>query len=345
MTVEQETKPLSIKLSLRYKLLIGFTMVFSLVFAVAYYWFYSYSTTMAMGRIEEDLRDTLKGTIDGIDGNAFASMVIDAQPDAVGIPSGDMRYIQHQKWLETVHNIEPRAYGVYTYVPDPGDEDLLWIGDSFRFLEPENATTFREPYTRGPESLILEGFKDITVNPNTYSDEWGRWMSAYGPIKNSSGEVIGAVGIDFQAYYVDEVQNGIKNNMLFSFIIAYLALFAMVYLVSSALANPIIKLTDAAECVGEGDYEQDFSSMTKDRLTDEIDLLASNFSIMVDKVYQREQTLRRQVEALKIEIDEAKRTQQVSEIVDTDFFRDLQAKADHMRSRRKRDPGASGQEE
>ena len=79
--------------------------------------------------------------------------------------------------------------------------------------------------------------------------------------------------------------------------------------------------------------------MTKDRLTDEIDLLASNFSIMVDKVYQREQTLRRQVEALKIEIDEAKRTQQVSEIVDTDFFRDLQAKADHMRSRRKRDPG------
>ncbi|MBN1149170.1 MAG: HAMP domain-containing protein [Anaerolineales bacterium] len=345
MTVEQETRPLSIKLSLRYKLLIGFTLVFSLVFAVAYYWFYTYSTTMAMGRIEEDLRDTLRGTIGGIDGNAFASMVIDAQPDESGVPSGDMRYIQHQEWLETVHNIEPRAFGVYTYVHGSKEGEILWIGDSFRFLRPDSATTFREPYETLPYSWILRGFDDSVVNPETYTDEWGRWMSAYGPVKSSSGEVVGAVGIDFNADYVDQVRNGIRRRMLFSFIIAYASLFAMVYLVSSALTNPIIKLTNAAERVGEGDYEQDFSSLTKDRLTDEIDLLASNFSVMVGKVYQREQTLRRQVEALKIEIDEAKRSQQVSEIVDTDFFRDLQAKADRMRIRRQRGAEAPGQED
>ena len=54
---------------------------------------------------------------------------------------------------------------------------------------------------------------------------------------------------------------------------------------------------------------------------------------MVGKVYQREQTLRRQVEELKIEIDEVKRKKQVSEIVESDFFQDLQAKARRMRSR------------
>jgi hypothetical protein len=58
---------------------------------------------------------------------------------------------------------------------------------------------------------------------------------------------------------------------------------------------------------------------------------------MADKVYQREQTLRRQVEALKIEIDETKRQKQVSEIAETDFFRELQAKARKMRSRQKSD--------
>ena len=68
---------------------------------------------------------------------------------------------------------------------------------------------------------------------------------------------------------------------------------------------------------------------------DEIVTLADVFAIMAGKVYQREQTLRKQVEALKIEIDEAKRTRQVSEIAETDFFRDLQTKARSMRKRTK----------
>jgi len=40
------------------------------------------------------------------------------------------------------------------------------------------------------------------------------------------------------------------------------------------------------------------------------------------------------VRKLKIEVDEVKRTKQVSEIVESDFFQDLQAKARSMRSRR-----------
>ena len=62
-------------------------------------------------------------------------------------------------------------------------------------------------------------------------------------------------------------------------------------------------------------------------LHDEISDLAATFSFMVDKVRVRELSLKRQVEELKIEIDEAKRQQQVQEIVDTDFFQDLRTKA------------------
>jgi hypothetical protein len=43
--------------------------------------------------------------------------------------------------------------------------------------------------------------------------------------------------------------------------------------------------------------------------------------------------LKRQLEALKIEIDETKRKKQVSEIADSDFFRELQAKARDMRAK------------
>lgn len=70
------------------------------------------------------------------------------------------------------------------------------------------------------------------------------------------------------------------------------------------------------------------------KIKDEISQLAHDFAIMVGKVYMREQALRRQVQELKIEIDESKRSHQVSEIVETDFFKDLQARANNMRVRR-----------
>lgn len=52
------------------------------------------------------------------------------------------------------------------------------------------------------------------------------------------------------------------------------------------------------------------------------------------EAYIREQSLRQEIRQLRIEIDEVKRQQQVSEIVDTDFFQDLQARARAMRGRR-----------
>jgi len=61
---------------------------------------------------------------------------------------------------------------------------------------------------------------------------------------------------------------------------------------------------------------------------------------MIDKVYEREQTLRKQVEELKIVIDESKRQKQVEEIVDSEFFHELKVKAEQMRSQqRKKKPG------
>jgi transcriptional regulator with GAF, ATPase, and Fis domain len=51
------------------------------------------------------------------------------------------------------------------------------------------------------------------------------------------------------------------------------------------------------------------------------------------EAYIREQNLRKQIRQLEIEIDEVKRQQQVTEIVETDFFQDLQSKARQMRRR------------
>jgi GAF domain-containing protein len=60
----------------------------------------------------------------------------------------------------------------------------------------------------------------------------------------------------------------------------------------------------------------------------------SSLAVAALEAYIREQGLKQEIQQLRIEIDEVKRQKQVEEIVDSDFFQDLQAKARHIRSRR-----------
>lgn len=59
----------------------------------------------------------------------------------------------------------------------------------------------------------------------------------------------------------------------------------------------------------------------------------SSLAVAALEAYIREQSLRQEIQRLRIEIDEVKRQQQVEEIVETDFFQDLKVKAQAMRRR------------
>jgi two-component system, cell cycle response regulator len=52
---------------------------------------------------------------------------------------------------------------------------------------------------------------------------------------------------------------------------------------------------------------------------------------MAREVRAREERLRREIKELSVQIDPDKRRRQVSEITETDYFRDLQRRAKEMR--------------
>ena len=62
--------------------------------------------------------------------------------------------------------------------------------------------------------------------------------------------------------------------------------------------------------------------------------LAAEFAQMATQVKAREEALQRQVEQLRIEIDEAKKQRQVAEIVESDYFQSLKSKAANLRQKR-----------
>lgn len=110
-----------------------------------------------------------------------------------------------------------------------------------------------------------------------------------------------------------------------------LAAFVMGYYTSEAISEPIERLAEAAVAVEAGSYELDSLARVTTR-SDELGQFARAFEQMAREVHAREQKLKAQVNALQIKIDHQQSEEQVEEITETDFFKDLQAKARAMRA-------------
>ncbi len=347
------------------KLAVWFTLVFTLVFLGAFYWFYVFSTERAVERIVEDMQDTVSGAAAGLDGEAMARLYQTGLAADGASVTNDPDYAAQMAWVQTVQQIEPRAWP-YTYVAGAEPNQIVALVDLWILSDPSKAYEFLEidhsigPLTEGLEELTIYVPRDrrcdtirepIEGQPLAglrgdlrflvcqalrrvgYTDVYGSWISAYAPVSDADGVVRGAVGLDFEMAYVDHVQNTILASTAQAFLITYGALLLLVLGTSRMLTRPIVRLTTAAERVGEGEYNVDFSTIQQHRFRDQIGVLADVLQGMTEKVRTREQTLRRKVQELRIEIDDSKRAQEVQEIVDTDFFRELQAKAKKMRER------------
>lgn len=334
-STEKKRNPVFISLAIR--LLLAFTLVFGIVFGGAYYWFYTFSTQVAMDRLEEDLTVLLTGVAGQIDGDAFSAMVQEGgTPTEEGFfpDESNSLYWDQVRFLNEISQIDPRA-GIYTYARGADLNEVVFVTDGGALTQDPSAAKFLQSVVYPPQdaSVILAGLDHVELYMKIYTDPNfpGSWVSGYAPIRNKAGQAVGAVGIDFRADYVRQVQDDVKNGFAPAAVISAVLLIGMVFFVSRLLTRPVVALTKAAELIGEGQYDQDLSGMTGGRLTDEIGTLARVFEIMVSKVRQREEKLKKQVAELQIMIDDSKRQEQVSQIVDSDFFRDLQQKARTMR--------------
>jgi CRP-like cAMP-binding protein len=92
----------------------------------------------------------------------------------------------------------------------------------------------------------------------------------------------------------------------------------------------VARLTEAASAVETGVYAPETVDEVTQR-TDALGQLARVFQGMIREVYAREQRLQQQVQELRIEVDQARQTQQVNKITGSDYFRQLRGKANNLR--------------
>jgi len=100
-----------------------------------------------------------------------------------------------------------------------------------------------------------------------------------------------------------------------------------------AYLRGVAKVTAAALAVESGTFTPECLDEIAQR-PDPLGNLARLFQHMAIEVAARQRRLEEQVQRLTIAIDEKKKAAEVSEITDSDYFRDLQARARHFAARR-----------
>ena len=164
-----------------------------------------------------------------------------------------------------------------------------------------------------------------------------RYLISFTPLEQLDW-VVGTV-IPEASYLVEVNRN---KRTLLGIIAVFTGLTAGVAVIMAdrLIARPVLGIARTAASIEAEKFELGQLGAIA-RRTDEIGQLARVFDRMAQQVYSREQKLKQQVRDLRIEIDETKRKKQVQEIVETDFFQDLTAKAQKLRNRNQGDAAAT----
>ncbi|MDB9529290.1 HAMP domain-containing protein [Oscillatoria sp. CS-180] len=151
---------------------------------------------------------------------------------------------------------------------------------------------------------------------------------------DSSGQLQWVVGTVMpESEFLQRINTSKQRLLIAIALFLGLGAVAVVWLSDRAITKPITVISDAAEAIESGNFTLISLDKTAKR-HDELGKLSRVFKTMAKEVYAREQKLKQQLQALKIEIDESRKSREVREIVETDFFKDLKTKAQNLRNRK-----------
>ena len=99
-----------------------------------------------------------------------------------------------------------------------------------------------------------------------YEDEWGRFYSAYSPVYNSAGEIVGAIGVDFDADWYDAQLRAQARIILISSVVSLVIGIVITLLITDRYRRRLTELNREMGVIS-GDVE---SLMAEIRLPEEL---------------------------------------------------------------------------
>jgi HAMP domain-containing protein len=198
------------------------------------------------------------------------------------------------------------------------------------------------PLVRTISAYLIEqfgGFENIQTQEFLIHDAGDeRYFIQVTPVTDEHGLNWLSVVVIPASDFMQTVYDNLRNTGLLGLIVLVVAT-VVGYLLASYIIRPVFVVTDVAASIEEAKWELEPLDKIAGR-SDEVGQLARVFRGMAQEVRTRERQLKQQIRELTIQIDQTKKETQVQEIVESDFFQDLQTRAEKLRrNRRKPDEG------
>ena len=141
-------------------------------------------------QIEQRMLDVSKAAAAQIDGDVIKHLTAEDKDTEDYIRTLNiLRSFQDSIELDYIYGINPGPNDTFTFAIDPDRDNPADFGETIE------ATAALKAAATGVPS----------VDKQPHSDEWGRFYSAYSPIFDSTGNVVGIIGVDFNADWFDGV--------------------------------------------------------------------------------------------------------------------------------------------
>lgn len=195
-----------------------------------------------------------------------------AQLTRGGETSATYKGLQNQ--LLTMRKNQPELKNAYILRVVNGQAEFLL--DDLYGTDADAAAT-GDAYPDAEITAITAALKAPIASKEFYTDQWGTFLSGYAPVKDSTGKVVGVLGVDMDSSTVIDRQNFIGTLIYLIIGLSVLVAGAIVALFSRTMIRDIKSLNDTAARISTGDTNVE----VKVRRKDEIGELADSFNRMV----------------------------------------------------------------
>ncbi|MDP4182018.1 MAG: methyl-accepting chemotaxis protein [Bacillota bacterium] len=219
-----------------------------------------------------------------IDGDKYEKLVnnYDSEKDFYTEMQKLMYKAKQNATATYLYAMKRNSDGTYTYIIDGSDE----IGG-------ENFLAYG--YCDKEEKFPVEA--DLTLDNGTpkytkiyHDDIYGNLISGFAPIKNSNGDIVGAVGCDMIANDALALIKRFQYTAIISiFVITIITILVFYWLIKKMVTKPIKKVVEAITKIADNDYSYNLDRKFLER-NDELATLAQgieNIRVQTSKVLNK----------------------------------------------------------
>lgn len=275
-----KTRKISIA-SQQFVFILGAALAVALVVGVV-----SYSTMGSFLRHKnmDDVMEIAVIAAANVDGETFAGAIA-GDPDALDGVHGTLSFFMEGESIAYIYTMMPKNADYFQYVVD---------------TDPDNPEPYGAEYEAEDAMFeAMEGRPSVTPEPVT--DEWGTFYSAYAPI-SYNGQVLGIVGVDYEASSVQSSLNSLVRNIIISLAVGVLLAVMVALAASVRMKRNFIKVNDKILEVASDNGE--LTKVLEITSGDELEVIGNNLNQLLQKTENTIKNIKYETDNINSKMDD-----------------------------------------